>query len=367
MTVGINTMTASDRRGLELTVAAGVARGLTEFAASLGAGRTALLERSRLSAADLEQQDGRIPFPKYMALMRAAQVLCRDPAFALHFGAAVDMSQMSIVGLIDHGIEKVADVFSHINRYASLVIETGGRSRQRLAARRRGRELWIVDTRPNPDVFPELTESAFARIVCGWRRFSGDSRQLRAVRVTHPAPAYRAEYEKVFQVPVAFGSDCNALVWDASWWTQRLAPGPPYASRILGQHADRLLRELEQSKSMRGRVEAVLLARLQAGETSMATVAAELGLTRPTLRRRLKAEGTTFATVLDELRRKVATEYLSGGDHSVKETAYRVGFSDPAPFSRAFKRWTGKSPSAFAEGGAKPAGTPSEPGTGSEG
>jgi len=357
MTMGINTMTAGDGRELELTVAAGVARGLTEFAASLGAGRAALLERSCLSAAELEHQDGRIPFAKYVALIRAAKVLCHDPAFALHYGAAVDMSQISIVGLIDHGVETVADVFTHINRYASLVIETGGRSRPRLAAVRHGHELWIVDTRPNPNVFLELTESAFARIVCGWRRFSGDSRQLRAVRVTHPAPAYRAEYENVFQAPVAFGSDCNALVWDASWWTQRVAPGPPYVSRILGQHADGLLRELEQSKSMRGRVEAVLLPRLQTGDTSMATVATELRLTRPTLLRRLKAEGTTFATVLDELRRKIAMEYLSAGNHSVKETAYRVGFSDPAPFSRAFKRWTGKSPSAFAAGAAEPEGT----------
>ena len=88
----------------------------------------------------------------------------------------------------------------------------------------------------------------------------------------------------------------------------------------------------------------------------MATVATELRLTRPTLLRRLKAEGTTFATVLDELRRKIAMEYLSAGNHSVKETAYRVGFSDPAPFSRAFKRWTGKSPSAFAAEATEPEG-----------
>jgi len=337
-------------------VAAGVARCLADFAVSLGAGRTDLFEQACLSEADLEHQDGRIPLPTYVALMRAAKVLCGDPAFALHFGAAIDISKMSIVGLIDHGIEKVGDVFTHINRYASLVIETGGRSRERLEARHRGSELWIVDTRPNPDLFPELTESAFARIVCGWRRFSGDSQQLRAVHVTHPAPGYRAEYDKVFQARVIFGSDVNALVWDASWWTRRLVPGRPYVSRILRQHADHLLRELERSKSMRGRVEAVLLPRLQTGDTSMVRVAAELGLSRPTLRRRLKAEGVTFAAVLDELRCQVAVEYLSSGHLSVKETAYRLGFSDPAPFSRAFKRWTGMSPSTFARGTAEPKG-----------
>ena len=73
----------------------------------------------------------------------------------------------------------------------------------------------------------------------------------------------------------------------------------------------------------------------------------DLGLTRQTLLRRLKAEGVTFARLLDELRRTVATECLRSG-LSVNETAYRVGFSDPAPFSRAFKRWTGQAPRTFA-------------------
>jgi AraC-like DNA-binding protein len=52
----------------------------------------------------------------------------------------------------------------------------------------------------------------------------------------------------------------------------------------------------------------------------------------------------TFEKVLDELRHNMAVHYLSGKKASVNETAYLVGFSDPAAFSRAFKRWTGSSP-----------------------
>lgn len=332
----------------ELTVGAGVGRGLVEFAVARGASQAALLDGAGLTPADLEDLDGRIPFPSYVALMRTAKVLCDDPAFALHFGAAVDISEISIVGLMDYGIETMADIFAHINRYAGLIIETGGKSRDRYVVRQGRREVWVVDTRPNPDAFPELTESTFARIVCGWRRFSGDSKELRAVHVTHAPPAHRAAYESVFQVPTMFDSDCNALIWDASWWSRRVVPGPPYVSRILTSHADRLLGELQQSKSTKGRVEAVLLPRLDGGDISMAAVAAELGLSQATLRRRLQAEGIKFARLLDELRCQVAIEYLSDGRHSVNEVAYRLGFSDPAPFSRAFKRWTGKTPSAFA-------------------
>jgi AraC-like DNA-binding protein len=50
-----------------------------------------------------------------------------------------------------------------------------------------------------------------------------------------------------------------------------------------------------------------------------------------------------FAAVLDGLRRQLALHYLHGRKASVNETAYLLGFSEPAAFSRAFKRWTGMS------------------------
>jgi AraC-like DNA-binding protein len=76
----------------------------------------------------------------------------------------------------------------------------------------------------------------------------------------------------------------------------------------------------------------------------METIAGKMAISRQTLFRKLKAEGATFEKVLDELRHKMALNYLSERKVSVNETAYLVGFSDRAAFSRAFKRWTGTSP-----------------------
>jgi AraC-like DNA-binding protein len=73
-------------------------------------------------------------------------------------------------------------------------------------------------------------------------------------------------------------------------------------------------------------------------------VAGKMGLSRQTLFRKLKAEGATFEKLLDELRCRLAVDYLRGRKVSVNETAYLVGFSEPAAFSRAFKRWTGMTP-----------------------
>lgn len=93
-------------------------------------------------------------------------------------------------------------------------------------------------------------------------------------------------------------------------------------------------------------VEAHLEPRLAAGPLGIDAVARELGYSRQTLYRRLKAEGVTFEEVLDGLRRRVALRLLCDDGLSVKEAAWRLGFSDPAAFSRAFKRWTGAAPTA---------------------
>jgi AraC-like DNA-binding protein len=84
---------------------------------------------------------------------------------------------------------------------------------------------------------------------------------------------------------------------------------------------------------------------LAAGPVRVEEVARELGFSRQTLYRRLKAEGMTFEQVLDALRRRLALRFIRDQGLTVKDAAYRLGFSDPAAFSRAFKRWTGASPS----------------------
>lgn len=98
-----------------------------------------------------------------------------------------------------------------------------------------------------------------------------------------------------------------------------------------------------QQSPFRREVERTAEPLLSAGNFGMERVARELGCSRQTLYRRLKAEGVTFEKLLDDLRRRLAPELVR--TVPVKQAAWRLGFADPASFSRAFKRWTGRSPS----------------------
>lgn len=332
----------------DLTVAASAVRALMELAASKGASRKALAERSRIDHADLQDADNRILFSKYVALMRAGQELCNDPALALHFGEAVDASEVSMTHMVG-GAENIGDAVMQANRYASLGVEVeGDGTGDRFQLRRVAGQLWLVDARRNPNAFPELTESTFARMVCTTRRLLGGGQALKAVHFTHPEPVYCAEYERIFRVPVVFGSDKNALQMDAALLSNFQFPtSSPYVTSVMRGHAEALLQRLDSSKSTRDRVENLLMPLLHNGDVSMATIASKLCFSRQTLFRKLKVDGVTFEQVLDELRYKLALNYLSANKASVKETARLVGYSDPASFSRAFKRWTGSSPRMY--------------------
>lgn len=100
-----------------------------------------------------------------------------------------------------------------------------------------------------------------------------------------------------------------------------------------------------RARPFRAEVERRLEPLLASGEIGIDRVARDLGYSRQTLYRRLKAEGITYEQLLDGLRRRLALRLVRQEGLAVKEAAYRLGFSDPAAFSRAFKRWTGSSPS----------------------
>jgi len=99
-------------------------------------------------------------------------------------------------------------------------------------------------------------------------------------------------------------------------------------------------------KSFRSQVEQVAERLLPEGGANVDRVARELGLSRQTLYRRLKTEGVTFEQLLESTRKRLALDYLKRDKLSVKAAAYKLGFSDPAAFSRAFKRWTGSNPAS---------------------
>ena len=141
---------------------------------------------------------------------------------------------------------------------------------------------------------------------------------------------------------------CPAGRWQQAFGVPERKPAEGGSSlfAILGDLLQSLATE-PKPRCFRKEVETAIEPMLDGGDASIDRVARELGMSRQTLYRRLKSEGVTFEEILEAKRRQLAIRYLGLDRVSVKAAAYKLGFSDPAAFSRAFKRWTGTSPSQF--------------------
>lgn len=316
-----------------------------------------MLEGAGLCEADLTQQDNRVAVESYVRLIRTAAQLTGQPAIALQYGEAVRMQEVSIVGLICEACETTIEVGRELNRYAALVLDD---DRGEPAVLMRGvwkdGGVWIEAPHELFSANPLIAEAEFARLVWNGRVMFANSPEFqkikypRAIHFMHADPGYAGEYERVFQAPVVFNSHWNAMLVDAEFLSLKQPPVNRYVFGVLSERADALLKSLQDSKTTRGRVESLLVPMLHTGDVSMDTIAEKMSIGRQSLYRSLKAEGVTFEQVLDELRHKMALNFLAGKKVSVNETAYLVGFSEPAAFSRAFKRWTGASPRALLRG-----------------
>jgi AraC-like DNA-binding protein len=81
------------------------------------------------------------------------------------------------------------------------------------------------------------------------------------------------------------------------------------------------------------------------GSVTEATIASDLHMSTRNLNRKLVAENTSFKALLLEIRSELASQYINDASLTLTEISYMLGFSEISSFSRAFKRWTGQSPS----------------------
>ncbi|CUH82537.1 AraC family transcriptional regulator [Tropicibacter naphthalenivorans] len=331
-------------------MAAGFVSGLLDYAVARGAPREVLLAATGLAEADLADQDNRVPVTAYQALIAAGIQATGDTALLLRHTLDSRLETMSVVGQIVHSSASLAHSIEQLNRYLLLMAETPGLAgRDRFELRHENGQLWLVDHLIVDGPAYLQLEASFARFISEFRRSFPSLTFAIALEVSYAPPPHAELYPELLQIPVQFNATRNALRIDPIWATEDsdFEPGNAYAFGVFTRHADQMLAELRHSDSLRDRIEAHILPNLHQGALSMDTVARDLGLSRQTLYRRLRDEGVTFAEIHDGLRARMARDYLTARKVSVNETAYLLGFSEASSFVRAFKRWTGQSPTAF--------------------
>ena len=130
-------------------------------------------------------------------------------------------------------------------------------------------------------------------------------------------------------------------------WQLPLRRRDPILRAMLERQADALTPRLPPLNGLALDVRRVLMSRLARGESDIELVARDLGMSSRTLQRRLAAAGLSYHELLDRARRETAEKCIADSSLSIGEIAYITGYSEPAAFHRAFRRWTGVTPHGF--------------------
>jgi AraC-like DNA-binding protein len=181
----------------------------------------------------------------------------------------------------------------------------------------------------------------------------GDDLVPLEVRFIHTAPSCSRRYTQVFKAPVHFSAEEDSLLLPADAADRFLTGANPHLARLNDQVMIDYLAKLDKEDIIQ-RTKAMIIDRLPSGDISQKQVAPALNMSPRSLQRRLKSLGTTFSALLDETRRNLAQSYISDVETDLTEIAFLLGFSEHSAFSRAFKRWTGITPSELRQRSSQP-------------
>ena len=186
----------------------------------------------------------------------------------------------------------------------------------------------------------------------GW--FVARPLPLEEVRFACPAPARGADWSRLFRCPVRFEAETSALVLPRRALTLPVVQNAQTLTGFLRETPYRLVVPSFATPSLRERLRDLLEPTPGEAPPTAREAAAVLGLSLGTLRRRLADEGIGWQALKDESRHEVARRYLADTDLPLSEIAALLGFDEPSAFFRAFRRWSGETPSDFRRARARP-------------
>lgn len=290
--------------------------------------------------------DDRVPVATVHRLLEGTAELMKDPDLGLKAARRTSLGDGGALDYLLSTSATVADAIEVAGRYMRLVNDT-------LAIRLDldGDDAWVrLD---NTVVLPRAAADFQVGSIF-WnhmRRWLGDVVGQMKVAFTHPAPSEQSEYERTFgPAEVRFSAPFAGFLLRRSHLAVPLEKADAKLHGVIAKHARQLMSELPRAESVTERARAVAARELAHGNPNAVHVATELGMSVRTLGRKLAEEGTTFKDVLDDLRRRLALQYVAGRDLRLAEVALLLGFSETAVFHRAFRRWTGQTPLEYRRG-----------------
>lgn len=310
-----------------------------------------LLEGVPLDVKRLEEPLERVPIPVLETISERARALTSEPALGIYLGMQMRVSAHGYLGF-------AAMTSSTIREALEIALRFAPTRTSAIALRLH------VDGEVCSLVIDERVPLGAAREILILALIVGIEQIGRALTgrdiegsadVTFSRPASFERFEMVARGRLRFDQPSNQLVFPASTLDLPIVLADPVARRLAQEQCERELDALGEQTNLAARVRA-LVPKPDRGFFSLEEIAAKVGLSPRTLKRKLAEQGTAFSELLEQQQRERALMLLRSPDLTLEDVADRVGYSDVANFTRAFRRWTGLTPGAYRRAAVKPGG-----------
>ena len=300
-----------------------------------------LFREAGIDPDSLDEMTSRLSRPAVQALWARVAESVTDPCFGLRAGGLWHPSYMHALGYAWLSSATLIEALDRLARYSKILnkdltinlLEEDGQLKVSVLSKPGSLardDYWYADL-------------DMSTLLAMCRANYGDRFNPLAVYFRHSEPACAGDFFKLFRCPVYFEAECDCMVLSSEAANQRLSGSNPLMLQVHDQEMIRYLARLDKNDIVQ-RVKNSVLELLPDGGISDSRVAQALSMSDRSLQRKLKNEGTTFKSILTEVRKEMAQKYIQDRQLTLTEISFLLGFSEMSAFSRAFKQWTGVSP-----------------------
>jgi len=309
---------------------------------SYGIDPAPLLKKLNIDPKFIEDPNARYSYTTIDQLWFEAVTIANDPGFGLRVVRFWHPSHMGALGYAWLASSSLHTALCRLSRYMSILTE--------------GATLDIDEYKNDFSAHlkfkaiskqqPTRTDSFMAMLLAMCRANCGDNFHPSSISLTHSEPEDSSEFYALFECPISFNATDNRFNIPKNVANKALISSNPQLAQISDQIIIETLAKLVKDDIVT-QVKAEVLNQLPSGNVTDATIANAINTSQRSLQRKLQQEGTSFKSILTDLRLELAKKYIKNSNLSLMDVAFMLGFSEYSSFSRAFKNWTGMNPSNY--------------------
>jgi AraC-like DNA-binding protein len=303
-----------------------------------------LLAKAGISLLKFEEEPKRVGAESQIRFLEIAAEALGDSALGLHLAQHFDLRECGMLYYVLAASPNIGEAIRNLARYLAVSNES-----IRLGVSERTKSTVLAVNYKIPRHTDRLfAEYSYAIVLRACRELTGRNFSPKAVTFIHGRNTDKAEFDRFYGCPVRFNATADTMILAAQLLSTPILTSDNYLLQILKDACEAVLAKRGKiSSTLRAMVENEIILLLPHGKAQVEKVASNLGMSDRTLARRLSEEGTSYAAILNELRRDLSAQYLKVSALSLNQIAWLLGYSMVTSLNHAFRRWNGSSPKAM--------------------